>query len=514
MVGGTGDDSSRRGKTTAPTAIRNQETDVTDQTLRVRFAPSPTGYLHIGGARTALFNFLLARKHGGRFVLRIEDTDRTRHVEDAIDKICDDMRWLGIDWDEGPRIGGEFGPYRQSERADLYDAAVAKLLDEGKAYYAFETAEELEQMRNEARHAKRTFQYPRPETFPTAADADQARAEGRPVVVRFVMPGQDVVVSDRILGEVTLAAHELEDFIIAKADGGPTFHLANVVDDAQMKISLVLRGQEHLMNTPKHLALQAALGYPSPDYAHLPLIFNMQGKKLSKREGDVDVHAFRAAGFLPEVMVNFIALLGWSPGQDREKMTLDEMIDLFRLEDIGRSNAKFDREKLLAFNTQAAAEADVDRLLTGMRDYLACNESPLGQADDTTLKTLLTACKGFRTFADVDAKGRFLFTDDTAIEYDAKAVQKNLAKGGGAGYAMLIDLRPKLVAQADWTPSGIEALLQSVVEDKGVGLGKVAQPLRIAVTGTPISPPIYETIALLGKDRVLARIDHCLASRE
>jgi glutamyl-tRNA synthetase len=491
---------------------------VSDQRLRVRFAPSPTGYLHVGGARTALFNYLLARRRGGKFILRIEDTDRDRHVEEAIDKICQDLRWLGITWDEGPQVGGDYGPYRQSERGELYQAAVKKLLEIGRAYYAFETPEELEAMRAQAVAAKRTFRYPRPAALPTEADARKAREGGRPVVVRFVMPDRDMVVPDRILGDVTFRREELEDFIIAKADGGPTFHLANVVDDDSMAVTLVLRGQEHVMNTPKHLALQEALGYRHPDYGHLPLIFNMQGKKLSKRDGDVDVYAFRAAGYLPEVMVNFIALLGWSPGKDREKMTLKEMCELFNLEDVGRGNAKFDREKLLAFNTQAVADAaasepGLQRLLTGMRDYLGCNETPLAQADDATLLALLKANKGFRTFRDVDVKSRFLFVADDAIEYDPDAVQKVLAKGEGAGYAMLIDLRPRLAAHQGWSAQAIEALLKSVTEEKGVGLGKVAQPLRVAVTGTQISPSVFDTLSLLGKDRTLRRIDRCLAAR-
>ncbi len=486
-----------------------------DQTLRVRFAPSPTGYLHLGGARTALFNYLLARRHGGRFVLRIEDTDRSRHVEEAIGKIADDLRWLGIEWDEGPEVGGDCGPYRQSERGELYDAAARQLLASGRAYYVFETTEELAAMRAEAQAAKRTFRYPRPATFPTDAQAEQARAEGRPVSVRFVMPDRDVVVHDRILGDVTLSKDELEDFIIVKSDGGPTFHLANVVDDATMGITLVLRGQEHLMNTPKHLALQEALDYTCPEYAHLPLIFNMQGKKLSKREGgEVNVHDFRVAGYLPEVMVNFIALLGWSPGEDRERMTLEEMVALFRLEDIGRSNARFDREKLLAFNTQAAAEADDDRLLAGLKDYRAWNETPLVRADDETLRALLRANRGFRTFQDVDVKSRSLFLPDAEMTYDPKAVQKVLAKGDGAGYAMLIELRPRLAAQGDWSPQALETVLKAVAEDKGVGLGKVAQPLRVATAGGSIGPSIFDALSLLGRDRTLVRIDRCLASRE
>jgi len=268
------------------------------------------------------------------------------------------------------------------------------------------------------------------------------------------------------------------------------------------------------MNTPKHLALQEALGYPCPEYAHVPLILNMQGKKLSKREGDVHVYAFRAAGYLPEVMVNFVALLGWSPGEDREKMTLDEMVELFRLDDVSRSAAKFDRDKLVAFNTQAVAEALPDRLLAGMKDYLDCSETSTASADDETLAALIRANAGFRTFRDVDAKSRCLFVADDEIVYDPKAVKKVLAKGDGAGYAMLSDLRDRLATLDDWSDESIETLLKAVMEAKSLGMGKVAQPLRVAVSGGTISPSIFETLALLGQPRTLARIDRCLAARE
>ncbi|MCH8853986.1 MAG: glutamate--tRNA ligase, partial [Planctomycetes bacterium] len=422
---------------------------MTDSSVRVRFAPSPTGYLHVGGARTALFNWLLARKHGGQLVLRIEDTDQKREVGDSLPKILDDLRWLGLDWDEGPESGGDCGPYFQSKRLDLYDKYCQQLLDSGDAYYAFDTPEELAAMREEAKRKKQTFKYPRPHAFATADDAERAKADGKPAVVRFKMPDHDITVTDTILGEVTLSKDDLEDFVIRKADGFPTYHFACVVDDELMKISHVLRGSEHLNNTPKHIAIQQALGFATPVYAHMPIIMNMSGSKMSKRDKEkaiakgepppeIEVHDFRAAGFLPEALLNFIALLGWSPGDDREDFALDELVEAFTLERIGKTSAKFDRVKLLSFNTDWSARVSSDRLLAAFKDFLQLRIADCGlrneeqqrrdregavpesrtpnheprsaippgllTADDQTLARVLEVCKGFRTFADVVAK--------------------------------------------------------------------------------------------------------------
>ncbi len=289
--------------------------------LTTRFPPSPTGYLHVGGARTALFGFVMARKTGGQFVLRIEDTDRARHDESAVDKIIEDLNWLGIKWDQGPDIGGENAPYRQSERLDIYRGYVDKLLDEGKAYYAFDTSEELDAMRTAAQEAKQNFSYPRPDPLPSAADAEQARQEGRPVVVRFLCPDGDVTINDDAFGEVTMPADQTDDFIIQKADTYPTYHLANVIDDALMGVNYIMRGQEFLGQSWRHKLLRQAMGFDEPGYCHLPLIMDVQGRKLSKRDGDVEVFAFRKAGYLPEAMVNYLALLGWNPGNDIERFT-------------------------------------------------------------------------------------------------------------------------------------------------------------------------------------------------
>ncbi len=540
--------------------------------VRTRFAPSPTGYLHVGGARTALFNYLLARKLGGRFVLRIEDTDQTRNVRGAADKLLDDMRWLGLQWDEGPQVGGVTESYFQSQRLERYRERAAYLIERGHAYYAFDTREELDALRTAAQKAKRAFRYPRPAQFPTAADVQRARDAGRPVVVRFRMPGHDFEVRDRILGEVRIAAAELDDFVILKSDGWPTYHFAVVVDDEDMQITHVLRGQEHLMNTPNHLALQEAFGYASPDYAHLPIILNMDGTKMSKREKDkavrsaaelalraarveeaalrgvadagdeafdawrrgdtqlesaalrrlarrlavsvpeIEIHDFRASGYLPEVLINFIALLGWSAGDDREKLTLGEMEQLFTVERVGKTNARFDRAKLLNFNTTALAAADAARRLAGMRDYLAVNpDSPLASADDATLHALLAMNEGFRLFRDVDDKSAVLFVADDAYEFDADAVQKTLLKGEQGGLKLLQAARPELAAVSGWSAATIEAAIRAFCERNAANLGKVAQPLRVAVTGATVSPPIFETLALLGQERTLRRIDRCLA---
>lgn len=507
---------------------------VSSHAVRVRFAPSPTGYLHIGGARTALFNWLLARQSPeGRFILRIEDTDRSRHVGDSVAKIVSDLRWLGLTWDEGPEDDGrggfvsrgEFGPYFQSERLAIYQQHIDRLVAEGKAYFAFETPEELNAQRERAKAQKRDFRYPRPDPLPTAAQAEKARAEGRPVVVRLLMPDRAITVADDILGHVTLEPDQLDDFVLQKADGWPTYHFACVVDDALMQITHVLRGQEHLMNTPRHMALQAALGYPTPRYAHLPVIFNPDGSKMSKRDKEkalargeappeIDVHDFRASGYLPEALINFLTLLGWSTGDEVEQIDRAETVRRFRYTDIGKSNAKFDRNKLLAFNTDWAARVGPDRLLAAFKDYAAVSASPLAGADDAALQKVLELCAGFRTFRDVDAKAGFAFVADDAVVYDDKAVQKVLAKNDGAGFAALAKLLVRLEHLEPWSGAAIESLLHGAAEEYDGKLGAVAQPLRLAVSGGTVSPAIGATLELVGKRGTLARIRRALHLRE
>lgn len=540
--------------------------------VRCRFAPSPTGYLHVGGARTALFNFLLARQTGGVFILRIEDTDQTRNVPGAEEKLLDDLRWLGLTWDEGPDTGGPCGAYRQSERLPRYHEQVRRLLDLGNAYYAFDTREELEAMRKAAEAQKKNFIYPRPKVFPSDAAADKARAEGRPVVVRLKMPEHEFTVRDVILGAVSQKAHEVQDFVLLKADRYPTYHFAVVVDDADMRITHVLRGQEHLLNTMNHLGLQEALGVATPVYAHLPVILNPNGAKLSKRDKDkavreavalalknrqcdenellqiadiaewdtfaawrkgemqlpseplgrlaqrlgvavpeVMIHDFRVSGYLPEVLNNYLALLGWSPGDGREKFGMEELAAAFSLERIGKTNAKFDREKLLNFNTTGLAAASAERKLTGLRDYLHVNPgSALSGCDDATLSRLLELCEGLRLFRDVESKCGPLFLPDELLHYDDAAVRKFLLKDG-VGMEALRVLRQRLWELKEWTAGAIDAVVRDYAENQTkLGLGKVAQPLRIALTGGTISPQINQTLALAGREKTLRRIDRCL----
>ncbi len=541
---------------------------MSDTTIRARFAPSPTGYLHVGGARSALFNWLYCRKHGGTFIVRIEDTDIQRNIEGAERKLMEDLRWLGMDWNEGPEAGGDYGPYRQSERLHLYKEAAEKLLVSGDAYYAFDTPEELDAMRKAAEREKLGFKYPRPDPLPTAEDSERARAEGRPVVVRFRIPDEPITVHDEILGDVSFAAGQLDDLVIVKSNGWPTYHFAVVVDDAQMRITHVLRAQEHLMNTPKHVFIQRALGLPTPKFAHLPLVFNIDGTKMSKRDKhkavrngvreriksgdwdqeraasiadcsadafqkwvkkkadtelnmlqvgrladaagvvipDIDVHDFRMAGDLPEALANFIALIGWSPGDDRAKMTVDEMTEAFSLERINKTAGRFDRDKLLAMNTVWCAGAGPDRLLAGFRDWAALNESHMAELDDATLAHVLEACKGFRTFADVEVKVGVLFAPDDSIDYDAKAVGKFLEKNDGQGDRMLGRLLPELEAFGDWHTESLDGLIKRFCEQGGFKLADVAQPLRVALAGRPVSPAIGHTLALLGKEKTVRRI--------
>jgi glutamyl-tRNA synthetase len=534
-----------------------------------RFAPSPTGYLHVGGARTALFNSLLARHAGGQFLLRIEDTDLARSTEQAGVQLLEDLKWLGFQWDN-PQI------VYQSKRLPVYDKLIDGLISRGLAYKAFEAREELTALQKDAEKHKRAYIYRRLAISPE--QLRQYESENRPHVVRFAMPVKDYRFDDAVLGPGQgVGPDQVQDFVIRKSDGMPTYHFAVVVDDAEMGITHVLRGQEHLLNTVNHIALQEALGYPRPIYAHLPVILAPEtGEKLSKRDRDrkirqrahewlrsqkktsaelamtaglpedrlaewlandkkqldlseqplvmktiglkesdlpeIMVHDFRKTGYLPEVLNNFLALLGWSPGGDRERMTMDELVQLFTLDGVGKSNAKFNREKLLAFNTEASAAASEDRLTKAFRDYLKANpDSPLNAATDDELKKILDMKKGFRVLREVDEPSRFLFTPDDQIRFDLDAVEKVLKKQSGQGLAAVRDLRPLLAGAAEWTAPALDTIVKQYAEQKQLGLGKVAQPLRVAVTGTTISPPIFESLEFLGREHTLARIDRCIA---
>jgi len=530
-----------------------------------RFAPSPTGYLHVGGARTALFNWLLARRTGGTFILRIEDTDQKRNTPTAAQQVMDDLRWLGIEWDEGPEAGGPNGPYLQSQRIDIYDKHIKKLLDEQKAYYCFDTTEELDAFRKKAEAQKRSFSYQRPEEFPGESDVEKAKAQGRPVTVRFAVPQNiPLIVTDIVRDEITFGAGEIGDFIIQKSDGFPTYNFACVVDDYLMKITHVIRGQEHLMNTPGQQALWKALFGDSqlPKYAHMSVTISDSGGKLSKRERpkalrnaikakqeieagklaeavgispeeldsfikgkatpdmpaidamakylgvglpEINIVDFFKSGYLPETMVNFLALLGWNPGDNREIMPIGELIESFDLSRLSKANSLFDRKKLLSFNMEHLKMTPPEKVLEHFRAYLKVVNSPVNSAEDELLSKIIKLCEGTRTLFDMERKSRFLFFDNNEIQYDEKAVKKVLLKGDGL--AILAIVRDKLAAMEQLTEQGIEDMLRSLAEEKQVGLGKVAQPLRVAICGTTVSLPIFESVQMLSKENTLTRID-------
>ena len=528
-----------------------------------RFAPSPTGYLHVGGARTALFCWLLARRHGGRMILRIEDTDRKRNTPTATQQVIDDLRWLGIDWDEGPDVGGPNGPYLQSERREIYDKYVKQLLDEGKAYCCFETAQELQAMREEAAARKQNFIYRRGEIVPDAAEVEKARAQGRDVVVRFAVPEGQIVVNDIVRGEVVFQSEQIGDFVICKSDGFPTYHFACVVDDELMGVTHVIRGQEHLMNTPGHIALQQALGFGTPAYAHMSVTVSEGGGKLSKRERaktllkamkdhpevdpdslaaagqisraelddfiagnsapdqpsitamaqqldvqlpEINVVDFARSGYLPEALMNFLALLGWNPGDDREVMQVDELIAAFDINRLTKTNSLFDRKKLIAFNTEHMRMLNGQTLLQRFKYYLHASDSPLGRLEDSTLAHVLRACAGARTLADVAQKSLFLVTED--VVFDPKAVKKVLRKDGAA--ELLSQVRDALAQIDAWDGPSLNNVIETLCKADKIGMGKVAQPIRVAITGTTVSPPIHDSLVMLGKDRTLGRIDRAL----
>ncbi len=480
---------------------------MTTTPTRVRFAPSPTGYLHIGGARTALFNWLLARKHGGSFILRIEDTDQGRHVADSLDKILADMRWLGLNWDEGPEVGGDTGPYFQSERLDTYRHYTQQLLERGLAYYAMETSEELAALRAQFPKDKGVFRYPRPDPLPTVAQGEAARAAGRPVVVRFKMPGENIIVRDVILGDVELAGAELEDFVIQKGDGWPTYHFACVVDDELMGVTHVLRGQEHLINTPKHVAMQRALGFRTPVYAHLPVIFNMNGTKMSKRDKGASLTTYMEEGYLPAALVNYLCLLGWSPKGNREKMALAEVVEAFDLPQILRHNARFDLTKLIWLNGEYLRELGDERFYQLAAEALTRGGLPLDKFPPNYVRAALETCKGkVKLFGELPAYAGFYFKDD--IQYDAEAVQKDFTP---ENRPRLARLREALAALEPFEPDPIGTTLKAVAQGLGVKAGVLVHPTRLACCGNTAGPSLYHLLAILGKARALARMDKALA---
>jgi len=460
-------------------------------TIVTRFAPSPTGLLHIGGVRTALFSWLYARRHGGRFILRVEDTDRERSTDEAVQVILDGMHWLGLTHDEGP--------YYQSRRFDRYAEVLQRLLAEGNAYHCYCSKQELEEMRNAQLARKEKPRYDgrcRHRTAPVP---------NVPPVVRFKNPVDgEVIVEDLVHGPVVFQNSELDDLIIARSDGTPTYNFCVVVDDSDMQITHVIRGDDHLNNTPRQINMLRAIGFTPPAYAHVAMILGPDGAKLSKRHGAVSVLHYRDEGYLPQALLNYLARLGWSHG-DQEIFSLQELVQLFDIHDVNKAPSAFNPEKLQWVNQQHMMRAPLPYLAGVLREQL--RRLGIETQDQALLEGVVAGQRErSKTMKEMAETSRYFFADSVLI--DDKAGRKHLM---GEGAAVLGRLRSALGALADWTAPHVHGVLTDLAAESGVGLGKVAQPLRVALTGTAVSPPIDATAALIGRERVLERLDRALS---
>ncbi len=476
--------------------------------VRVRFAPSPTGYLHVGGGRTALYNWLFVRHHGGEFILRSDDTDVERSTDEFRADILDSLRWLGIDWDEGVEVGGPQGTYRQSDRFERYAEVAAGFVAAGVGYYDGATAEDLQAIRDEATASGSSPVYDGRHRL-SVAEAQERIAAGSPPPIRFGIsrPGTTRF-DDAVRGEVVFEHANVDDFVILRSDGSPTYHLASTVDDVDYAVTHVVRGEDILSSTPKHILITEAMGVEPPIYAHLSLLHGPDGKKLSKRHGDTAIRAYRDAGFLPEAVVNFLAILGWSPGDDEEIVSLDEMVQRFELSAVSKNPAVFDTTKLEWMNGMYIREM-------GAEDFA----SQLGALVGTDLGRELSAGEiqalvdlaplvqeRAKLLTEVAPQVRFLFVDE--VEYDEASWSKAM-KAPAAATA----LRGAAVAMADveWTHDGVEAALRAMLDELGLSASKGLQPLRVALTGSSVSPPLFESIVAVGRESTVARFEAALA---
>jgi len=453
--------------------------------VRVRFAPSPTGYLHIGGARTALFNWLWARKNKGKFVLRVEDTDQSRSTQESEQAIIEGMKWLGLDWDEGPVVGGPHAPYFQMQRLATYEKHADALIAKGKAYRCNCTKEELDRLREQAAKEKRGFKYP-------GTCRNKNLPKGTPgSVVRFRMPEQGATTfKDLVKGEITTQHKELQDEVILRADGVPLYNFGAVVDDIEMGITMVARGDDHVVNTARQILMYQALDYPVPAFAHLPMILGADKQRLSKRHGAVSVLQYRDEGYLPGALINYLARLGWSHG-DQEIFTVQELIEKFDWEHVGATAGVFNPQKLEWLNQQWIKATPAEELakVTGVPATFAA----LMQERARNLNEIRDAWRAY-------------MVPELPV-YDDKAVAKHLTKETRPLLETARELIERTFAQG---PQAMEHAFRALAEERGLGLGKLAQPVRVAVTGTTVSPPLFDTIALLGKERTLRRVGAAL----
>ncbi len=473
---------------------------------RVRFAPSPTGFLHVGGARTALFNWLFARNTGGTFVLRIEDTDRDRSSWEMVSGIVDGLRWLGLDWDEGPDVGGPHAPYFQSERHERHAAAAERLLAAGRAYYCYCSVESLKAKRDRAQAGGGAWQYDRTCLGLTTDDIARLDAEGVPRAVRFKVPDGSTRFDDLVHGPIEVQHATIDDFVIVRSDGHPTYHLSVVADDEEMAITHVIRGDDHISNTPKQVLLYEALGSSVPRFGHVPLILGSDKKRLSKRHGATSVMEYEKTGYLAPAMVNFLALLGWSPGSgDEEVFELDELVARFSLDGISGGNAVFDSDKLEWFNGQhidrLSGEGIARRLEPALREAGLWSDDLANGRSEWFGRVIELLKPRARMLAQMIEQARPFLVD--AVEYDAKAVKKHLKL---EVLPHLAAWRERLAAIEPFDEVTLEAALRELAESRGLNAAKLIHATRVAVTGRAASPGLFEVLVLVGRDRVVRRI--------
>lgn len=483
--------------------------------IRVRFAPSPTGYLHVGGLRTALYNYLFARKNNGKFILRIEDTDRNRYVEGAVENLIAALKWCGLNYDEGPEIGGEYGPYFQSQRLDIYNKHVLELLREGKAYYCFCTPERLEKLREEQQKQKLPqAKYDKHCLALNKAEIENNLKNSVPHVIRLnVEQNKKIVFNDIVRERVEFDSSNVDDQVLIKSDGYPTYHLANVIDDHLMQISHVIRGEEWLSSTPKHVLLYDAFKWERPIFAHLPLLLNADRSKLSKRQGDVAVEDYKAKGFLKDALVNFVALLGWNAGDDKEFYYMNELIDSFSLERVNKSGAVFDIEKLNWLNAEHLRKKDNNEILSMLKEIISNSNFANSEGDltphnfsDEYLLLVIAAMKERVSFVQ-EYLTKSLYFFETPKEYEESAVAKNWKPETPE---QLRKLRDSFSLLNNPLKEDYEHTLANVAEELNVGKGKLIHPLRLAVSGTSTGPGMFDLLFILGKDQVIKRIDAAL----
>ncbi|MFR4651786.1 MAG: glutamate--tRNA ligase [Phascolarctobacterium sp.] len=474
--------------------------------VRVRFAPSPTGYLHIGGARTALFNWLFAHKMGGKLILRIEDTDTERLKEDSVSQILTSLKWLGINWDEGPEVGGDCGPYYQSERLDIYKKYAEQLLAEGKAYYCFCTPADLEAQREKQRAAKQPFRYARTCRDLSKEEVEKRIAAGESYSVRVKIPLEGTItVHDLIHGDVTFNMDQFDDFVIVKSNGMPTYNFAVVVDDHLMGMTHVLRAEEHLSNTPKQLLIYEALGWEPPKFGHMPMILAPDRSKLSKRHGATSVEEFRSQGYLAEAIVNYLTLLGWGPGDERELFTLNETVDLFELEQMSKKAAIYDTKKLTWMNGQYLSELPLEKILPEAKAFFIkdglVTEDWFTAHEEYFAKLVDVVRVRVKTLQEVADASTYFFKDIT--EYDAKGVAKHFKP---ESVAILEQCIAAIEADDVYDLATTEAAYNKIAADNDLSLGKVIHPTRLALTGRTVSPGMFDVMVLLGKEKTLNRL--------